>query len=187
MNGVRFLTLVLFATTLSASVAQSATFGDLSGRVQAPQSPQAGSNPAAPYAAGPYAPSPYGAPAYGYGSGYGAEYGAGPYSPTLPFGGAQPPSGGPEGAPPADFAAPAARAVPPPTVYPPFGPYADEPRGAVRRQTFSQFNSTTDPFNPWGLSTPFMFVPWTTPLSGWTNSQTWNWWRERSGAPPPNW
>ena len=177
MNGARFLAPALFATALSASVAESATFGDLSGSAKPPQPPDAGLYSATPHAAGPYAASPYAPPAYGYGAGYG-------YSPTPPFAGAPSPSGGPEGAPPSD--APQG-APPPPNAYPPFGPYADAPRGAVRSETFSQFNSSTDPFNPWGLSTPFMFVPWTTPLSGWTNAQTWNWWRERSGAPPANW
>jgi hypothetical protein len=61
------------------------------------------------------------------------------------------------------------------------------PSRLLDRETFGQVTSTTDPFNPWGLSTPFMFAPWSTPFSGWTNAQTWNWWRERSGALPPNW
>ena len=66
-------------------------------------------------------------------------------------------------------------------------PGAGLPNQTLRLWTFGQTNSTTDPFNPWGLSTPYMFVPWSTPLSGWTNAQTWNWWRERSGALPRNW
>ena len=64
---------------------------------------------------------------------------------------------------------------------------ADLPRERLQLETFGQINSTTDPFNPWGLSTPFMFVPWSIPLSGWTNAQAWNWWRERSGVLLPNW
>jgi hypothetical protein len=180
MNGARVLALVLFATALSASIARSATFGDLSGSVRPPQPPEAGLYSSSPYAAGPYAASPYGSPDYGYGAGYG-------YAPGPPLAGAQSPSGGREGVPPSDAQGAPPPAPLPPNAYPPYGPYAGEPRGAVRRETFGQFNSTTDPFNPWGLSTPFMFVPWTTPLSGWTNAQTWNWWRERSGAPPANW
>jgi hypothetical protein len=74
-----------------------------------------------------------------------------------------------------------------PTPYLPFGPNASLPHGQLQLSTFGQVNSETDPFNPWGLSTPFMFVPWSTPLSGWTNAQTWNWWRERSGALSRNW
>ena len=103
----------------------------------------------------------------------------------------QPTSGGPEGALPPALDAPGASTMPPmpasPRPYLPFAPNADLPHGQLQLATFGQVNSTTDPFNPWGLSTPFMFVPWSTPLSGWANSQTWNWWRERSGALPRNW
>ncbi len=122
---------------------------------------------------------------------YGAPYGPGP-TPDAGFGGAVlAPSGGPEGVPPPDLDAPAAATMPPMPPSPSHicisRPNADLPRGQLQLETFGQINSTTDPFNPWGLSTPFMFVPWSTPLSGWTNAQTWNWWRERSGALPPNW
>ena len=74
-----------------------------------------------------------------------------------------------------------------PRAFLPYGPYGDQPNAQMQLWTFGQVNATTDPFNPWGLSTPYMFVPWSTPLSGWTNAQTWNWWRERSGALPRNW
>ncbi len=87
-------------------------------------------------------------------------------------------------------AAAAATMAPPPSRYPylPLRPWGgDLPRGRLELEQFGQVNSTRDPFDPWGLSTPFMFVPWSTPLSAWTNAQTWNWWRERTGAPPPNW
>ena len=69
----------------------------------------------------------------------------------------------------------------------PFGREANLPHGRLQVWSFGQVNSTTDPFNSAGLSTPFMFVPWSTPLSGWTNAQTWNWWRERAGVQPPYW
>lgn len=74
-----------------------------------------------------------------------------------------------------------------PRAHLPIGSHGDQPAAQVQLWTYGQVNSTTDPFNPWGLSTPYMFVPWSTPLSGWTNAQTWNWWRERSGALPRNW
>lgn len=53
------------------------------------------------------------------------------------------------------------------------------------RWTYGQVNASSDPFNVWGLSTPHMFVPWSTPMSGWTNAQTWDWWRTRAGDPGP--
>ncbi|WP_081533474.1 hypothetical protein [Rhodovulum sp. P5] len=78
--------------------------------------------------------------------------------------------------------------VPPPTPYPPLvtGP-GGEPGGAIPIWSYGQMTSMSNPYDPWGLSTPFMHVPWSTPLSGWTNATTWNWWRERSGASPGNW
>ncbi|MCC0022899.1 MAG: hypothetical protein H6874_01620 [Hyphomicrobiaceae bacterium] len=71
--------------------------------------------------------------------------------------------------------------------YLPISPQGGVPSGRLNTQSYVQTNAGTDPFNPWGLQTQFMFVPWSTPLSGWTNAQTWNWWRVRSGAFPPNW
>jgi hypothetical protein len=160
--------------------------------------------PAPAYGSGPaYAPAlAYGRPG-GYGSaGSYAEpypgvpapldgYGAGPYAGIYPgaeaLAGGSPLSGGPEGAPPRAFDPPNLSPPIGPSVYPLFGPGAGLPNGSLRLETFQQINSTTDPYNAWGLSTPFMFVPWSTPLSGWTNAQTWNWWRERSGAPPYGW
>lgn len=53
------------------------------------------------------------------------------------------------------------------------------------RWTYGQVNASSDPFNVWGLSTPHMFVPWSTPMSAWTNAQTWDWWRNRAGDPGP--
>lgn len=53
------------------------------------------------------------------------------------------------------------------------------------RWTYGQVNASSDPFNVWGLSTPQMFVPWSTPMSGWANAQTWDWWRARAGDPGP--
>jgi hypothetical protein len=100
--------------------------------------------------------------------------------------------GGPQGDIPRPLDAPAAAQIPPggwtsPRAYLPFGPAGDLPNGRLQVWTFGQVNSTTDPFNSAGLSTPYMFVPWSTPLSAWSNSQTWNWWRERTGVQPPYW
>ena len=166
MTAIRRFGLVFIAAMVGASLAQSASFGDLSSSSQRSQYVGAG-----PYVSGPYAP--------------------GPYAPTPAFGGGSSPSGGPEGVPPPDLDAPAAATIAPmppsPDPYLILRPHSDLPRGQLELETFGQINSTTDPLNPWGLSTPFMFVPWSTPLSGWTNAQTWNWWRERSGALPPNW
>lgn len=143
------------------AAAVAATFGELSSAGPAGSMPQA----YAPYAAGPYAAPPNG-------------YGFGP----------PPMVGGSEGEIPAPLNAPGAATLPPP-VAPnlPIGPSADLPHGTQQLWTFGQVNSTTDPFNPWGLSTPHMFVPWSTPLSGWSNAENWNWWRKRSGAVPRNW
>ncbi len=179
MSAFRIFGLIFGAAVLAASVARAASFGDLSGGGP-------GSQFVGP---GPYAAVPYGAQ---------PVYGPGPYAPTPAYGACpgcgfmQPASGGgPEGVPPLPLYAPGAATMPPmpasPTPYLPFAPNANLPHGQLQLATFGQVNSTTDPFNPWGLSTPFMFVPWSTPLSGWANSQTWNWWRERSGALPRNW
>lgn len=98
----------------------------------------------------------------------------------------------PQGVLPAPLNTPAAAQVPPggwtpPEAYLPFNHSNGLPNGRLQVWSFGQMNSTTDPFNPAGLSTPFMFVPWSTPLSAWTNAQTWNWWRERAGVLPPYW
>lgn len=158
------------ATTVllgAASAATAATFGDLSNGGPTPPGQYA-------YSAGPYAVAP------GMGS-----------CPPQCYQPAPALSGGPEGTPPGGMDLPGAATMPPmvtsPRPYLPVGPTADLPHGRLQLWTFGQVNSTTDPFNPVGLSTPFMFVPWSTPLSGWTNAQTWNWWRERSGALPRNW
>ena len=58
------------------------------------------------------------------------------------------------------------------------------------RWSYGQVNAASDPFYVWGLRSPGMYVPWSTPMSGWTNSQSWNWWRTRagdSGPAPPLW
>ncbi|MDK9697612.1 MAG: hypothetical protein OEL76_14620 [Siculibacillus sp.] len=101
-------------------------------------------------------------------------------------------TGGPEGVPPTPLDAPGFAQLPPGSVIPPeallpFGPNAGLPGGRTQIWSFGQMNNTTDPYNQAGLSTPFMFVPWSTPLSGWTNAQTWNWWRERAGVRSPLW
>ncbi len=161
---------------------------------------------AAPYWAGPYLSSPYygAAPYLPAAGGY-----AGAVAPTVVYGGtptlmpggqaysglpccgASPITSGAEGVPPAALDAPGSLtpsvAWTPPEAYLPFGPNGQLPHGRLQVWTFGQLNSTTDPFNTSGLSTPFMYVPWSTPLSGWTNAQTWNWWRERAGVQPPYW
>lgn len=161
--------------------ATAATFGELS-------SGQGGVPPSygayAPYSAGPYSAGPYSNGHYSNG-----RYSAGAYSATPNvYGPPQPPGGGAEGQIPPPLNAPGAATLPPP-VGPamPLGPIADLPMGTQQLWTFGQINSTTDPFNPWGLSTPYMFVPWSTPLAGWANTENWNWWRNRSGAVPRNW
>ena len=103
-----------------------------------------------------------------------------------------PMSGGPEGMPPTALDAPGMALLPPaalipPDAYLPLTPDARLPAGHTQIWTFGQVNNTTDPFDQSGLSTPFMYVPWSTPLSGWTNAQTWNWWRERAGVRSPLW
>ncbi|MGO8740194.1 hypothetical protein [Rhodoblastus sp.] len=99
---------------------------------------------------------------------------------------------GAQGAIPLPLDAPASAQVPPggwtpPQAYLPNGPAGGLPNARLQTWTFGQVNSTTDPFNSAGLSTPYMFVPWSTPLSAWSNAQTWNWWRERAGVQPPYW
>lgn len=59
------------------------------------------------------------------------------------------------------------------------------PANRQLRWTFGQVNAASDPFNVWGLSTPYMFVPWSTPMSGWANAQIWDWWRTRAGDAGP--
>jgi len=129
-----------------------------------------------PYPPGPYPAGPYSQP---------------PVAGGCPQCGAPAFSGGPQGAPPAALDAPGAASLPSTWTSPapnlPFGREANLPHGRLQVWSFGQVNSTTDPFNSAGLSTPFMFVPWSTPLSGWTNAQTWNWWRERAGVQPPYW
>lgn len=134
----------------------------------------------------------------GNGNGAGpGSYPVGPYA-TPPMPGScwqcQPPplSGGPEGMAPSALDAPGLALLPPqallpPDVFLPLTPDARLPAGHTQIWTFGQINNTTDPFDQSGLSTPFMYVPWSTPLSGWTNAQTWNWWRERAGVRSPLW
>lgn len=157
------------ALAFVASGAAAATYGELSARTN-------GAAPGYPFnPAGPYAPAP-------------APTSCPPncVAPVPQF------SGGPEGLPPGAAAGPniydsLSNYGTAPRTYLPIDNYGSVPHGQLNLWTFGQVNSTTDPFNPWGLSTPYMFVPWSTPLSGWANAQTWNWWRERSGALPRNW
>lgn len=167
--------------------AGAGTFGELSAPAIPPG--MAPMVPPVPYPGGYY-------PGMAY---YPAPYVAGPYA-GAPAGFCPPDCypmlrtpiiAGPEGAPPPASGAGPMPYVPPmaaaPRDYLPLGGYADGPNGALMLWSFGQYNATTDPFNPWGYSTPYMFVPWSTPLAGWTNATAWNWWRERSGALPRNW
>ena len=171
----------LLTALLLSSPALAASFGELSdGFVTPPQ--------AQVFSAGPYSGAPNGTVCPPCMPGQ-LPYGAAPAA-QAPYGAAQPLPTGAEGTPPAALDAPGAAMLPPPSSpnpYLPVAPHGGGPHGQVQLWTFGQVNATTDPFNPWGLSTPFMFVPWSTPLSGWSNAQTWNWWRERSGALPRNW
>jgi len=158
----------LLAGAVCVESAVAATYSELSAMQGAPPP---GFYPPNPYAAGPYASPP--------------GVGACPQCPPQPY------YGGPQGVAPAALDAPGAASLPSartsPRPYLPLGPEGDLPNGRLQVWSFGQANSTTDPFNSSGLSTPFMFVPWSTPLSGWTNAQTWNWWRERAGVQPPYW
>jgi hypothetical protein len=58
------------------------------------------------------------------------------------------------------------------------------------RWTYGQVNAASDPYYVWGLRSQRMYVPWSTPMSGWTNAQSWDWWRHRAGdngPAPPLW
>lgn len=176
---MRAATVLLLAAAIWPATAAAATWGELG---RAP-SPSASGQPGPYGAVGPYAnPAPYGAcPQCGpMTAPTGGSYGAPMGSPL-----------GMEGRPPAAFDAPGRASAPPEWSVPPEAmlpmTQGGLPNGAVQMGTFGQINSTTDPYNSWGLSTPFMFVPWSTPLSGWTNAQTWNWWRTRSGVRSPAW
>ena len=153
----------LAAVCAAATAAQGATFGELAG---------GGAQGGPVYTAGPYATAP------------GSSCPPDCYRPPAPL------YGGPEGALP-DPAGQAMPYVPPvqanPRAYLPMDGSGDTPNDQLRLWSFGQVNATTDPFDAAGLSTPYMYVPWSTPLSGWSNAATWNWWRERSGALPRNW
>lgn len=92
------------------------------------------------------------------------------------------------------------------TYQPSYSGYAPQPTGSslymlpggpvgtpdprMVRWTYGQVNASSDPYNTWALSSPGLYVPWSTPMSSWANSQSWNWWRERAGdagPPPPLW
>lgn len=154
------------ALLLTSLPSAAATFAELSG------GPEVNSVSTSSYGVpGPYAPTPFTA----------CPPNCSPGMPARPSGA----EGVYPGSFDAQFYVPAYQVQP--RAYLPIGPYGDVPANPLQLWTFGQINSTTDPYNVWGLSTPYMFVPWSTPLSAWTNSQTWNWWRERSGALPRNW
>lgn len=116
---------------------------------------------------------------------------------TLGYGGARPPAtpypgynGGPQMMPGYGMTggypgASARQRLPTATSYLPTGSNG-LPTGRQIQWTYGQVNASGDPFNVYGLSTPNMFVPWSTPLSGWANAQSWDWWRARSGDAGPS-
>lgn len=176
------------ATFVTATGAAAATFGELNGNGPAGMQGMAPSYPAGPYAGAPVYCAPNcivpGMTPGGTASGM-------PYGGMVPMANV-PLRSGPEGVPPGDpGASPEGPFVPSlaanPRGYLPFRSYADGPNAPMMLWSFGQYNAGTDPYNAFGLSTPYMRVPWSTPMAGWTNSQTWNWWRERSGALPRNW
>jgi hypothetical protein len=157
---------VLAALCGAAPAAQGATFGEIAG------GGSAGGAMMPVYAAGPYATAPGGS------------------CPPDCYRSPSPLYGGPEGALP-ESAGQAMPYIPPvqanPRAFLPLSGTGDTPNDQLRLWSFGQVNATTDPFDAAGLSTPYMYVPWSTPISGWSNAATWNWWRERSGALPRNW
>ena len=199
---MRHATLILLVLGVAAAgPAAAATWGELSNGGAVRPAAYAPNGSAATPGCAPCQPT---SPAWGGGSAGGPGWGYGAPSgwtggPVSSWGGAVPPSpwggaaSGPTlgGSPPVPFDAPGTAAMPPGWSTPPEAllPMRDGglPNGPVQLWTFGQINNSTDPYNAWGLSTPFMFVPWSTPLSGWTNAQTWNWWRTRSGVRSPAW
>lgn len=185
---MRAASILLFALAATAAIpAAAATWGELS----------AGAPSARPVAWDPRGVAPGNgcppcvAPAPALGA---APNGVPPASTMSgpPSAAVWPPAGTGWGGPPSlSYDAPGVAALPPGWSTPPEAmlPIRDGglPNGAIQLWSFGQINNSTDPYNPWGLSTPFMFVPWSTPLSGWTNAQTWNWWRMRSGVRSPAW
>lgn len=183
----RTATAGLVALAGLAGAAQAGTFGELYNGGNGPV--YGGMGPS--YAAGPYA----GAPSYcppNCLSPNAAAGGWNAYPGGMPGAPAQALRSGPEGVPPMNpNGSVEAPYVPPiyanPRAHLPLGAYADGPNAPVMLWSYGQMNATTDPYDAWGLSTPQMHIPWSTPMAGWTNAATWNWWRERSGALPRNW
>lgn len=73
---------------------------------------------------------------------------------------------------------------------PEYTPYARSqhlPPPQLQAWSFSQLRTTTNPYFGWGLYTPYMWVPWSTPLSSWSNAVTSEWWRTRALGPNGNW
>jgi len=175
--------LAFAAVLLTATTGNAATFGELNGNGPANMAGAAPAYPAGPYAGAPVYCPPNCIPA--------SPQFAAPGYPAPPVAAMQM-RRGPEGVPPMDpGASPDGPFIPSmaanPRAYLPFRQYADGPNAPLMLWSFGQINATTDPFDRYGFSTPHMRVPWSTPMAGWTNAATWNWWRERSGALPRNW
>jgi len=174
---------LFLALILASSAASAATYSELAER-----SAQKRFSAPAPYPANsgvsiqPYAaayPQPY--PAYGYQPAGAANY--------APAGYAPPPS---PGAYPYGGAAGAYYPLLPGNSAMPMLPVGSNgfPNPRQVRWSYGQVNASSDPFNAWGLSTQGMYVPWSTPMSSWSNAQSWDWWRNRAGdegPPPPLW
>lgn len=159
------LSRLLALTFLTATTTHAATYAELAQRNAQPAPAGYGSygNTAMPAANG-YAPGNYAAGNYAQ-----ANYAPGGYAPAP--------------APAAYFNGNSAL---------PMLPVGNNgmPSARQMRWSYGQVNAASDPFNTWGLSTQGLFVPWSTPMSAWTNAQSWDWWRNRAGdagPPPPLW
>jgi hypothetical protein len=60
-----------------------------------------------------------------------------------------------------------------------------QPNAQQIRWSYGQVNAASDAFNAWGLRTQGMYIPWSTPMSAWSNAQQWDWWRNRAGDTAP--
>ncbi|MGV6820500.1 MAG: hypothetical protein ACWA5T_08385 [Parvularcula sp.] len=108
------------------------------------------------------------------------------------------PSGNPMGSGPAGRSGFADGFYPPPSFGYPFAtypmpeytPYAQAqrlPPPQLQTWSYSQLRTTTNPYFGWGLYTPYLWMPWSTPLTSWSNAVTSEWWRTRALGPTGNW
>lgn len=179
----RKISRLFLALILASSAASAATYTELAERnaqrhFPAPPSyPVYGGVSIQPYA--PAYPQPY--PAYGYQPTAAANYAPTGYAPQAA------PGGYPYGSAGGSYypQQPGNSAM---AMLPAGSNGLPSPRQV--RWSYGQVNASSDPFNAWGLSTQGMYVPWSTPMSSWSNAQGWDWWRNRAGdegPPPPLW